>query len=121
VCVVPLRIGGGTRLKIFEAMAAGRAVVSTSIGAEGLPAENGTHLLLADTADTFAQSVVRLLRDVPFRSRIEHHARTLVASRYDWAAAATEFERCLTDTHTTDRRNAGSPLSATWMKRAGLL
>jgi glycosyltransferase involved in cell wall biosynthesis len=121
VVVVPLRIGGGTRLKIFEAMAAGRAVVSTSIGAEGLPAENGTHLLLADTADTFAQSVVRLLRDVPFRSRIEHHARTLVASRYDWAAAATEFERCLMDTHTTDRRNAGSPLSATWMKRAGLL
>ena len=48
VYVVPLRIGGGTRLKIFEAMAAGRAVVSTSVGAEGLPTENGRHLLLAD-------------------------------------------------------------------------
>ena len=69
VNVVPLRIGGGTRLKIFEAMAAGRAVVSTSIGAEGLPTENGRHLLLADDPTAFARSVVTLLRDAETRRR----------------------------------------------------
>ena len=63
VYVVPLRIGGGTRLKIFEAMAMGKAVVSTTVGAEGLPVENGEHLLLADEPHVFARSVVRLLRD----------------------------------------------------------
>ena len=64
VYIVPLRIGGGTRLKIFEAMAMGKAVVSTTVGAEGLPVTSGEHLLLADEPRTFARAVVRLLRDV---------------------------------------------------------
>ena len=60
---MPLRIGGGTRLKIFEAMAMGKAVVSTTVGAEGLPVADGEHLLLADEPRAFARAVVRLLRD----------------------------------------------------------
>ena len=88
VNVVPLRIGGGTRLKIFEAMAAGTAVVSTTIGAEGLPTENGRHLLLADDPAAFARSVVTLLRDAGARQAIEREARALVTERYDWSAVA---------------------------------
>jgi sugar transferase (PEP-CTERM/EpsH1 system associated) len=95
VYVVPLRIGGGTRLKIFEAMAMGKAVVSTTVGAEGLPVENGEHLLLADEPHVFARSVVRLLRDVDRRRALEAAARTLVVDRYDWSAVAGELEDAL--------------------------
>jgi sugar transferase (PEP-CTERM/EpsH1 system associated) len=100
VNVVPLRIGGGTRLKIFEAMAAGRAVVSTSIGAEGLPTENGRHLLLADDPATFARSVVTLLREPRVRQAMESEARAFVTTRYDWAVAATHLEAALVETRT---------------------
>jgi sugar transferase (PEP-CTERM/EpsH1 system associated) len=95
VYIVPLRIGGGTRLKIFEAMAAGKAIVSTTIGAEGLPVINGTHLLIADEPHTFARHVVRLLRDVDHRRHIESAARALVVDRYDWSAAAEVLEESL--------------------------
>jgi sugar transferase (PEP-CTERM/EpsH1 system associated) len=95
--VVPLRIGGGTRLKIFEAMAAGRAVVSTSIGAEGLPADRGRHLLLADDPASFAESVVALLTRPGLRQSVEHEARALVAARYDWRQAAAHLERAIAD------------------------
>ena len=95
--IVPLRVGGGTRLKIFEAMAAGKAVVSTTIGAEGLPTESGRHLLIADGADGFADAVVQVLRDPDLRRRLEREARTLVTRHYDWAAAATHLERSLID------------------------
>ncbi len=88
VCVVPLRIGGGTRLKIFEAMAMGRAVVSTSIGAEGLPLEPGRHLLVADGARAFADAVLDLLRDEDRRRTIEAAAHACVVERYDWSVAA---------------------------------
>ena len=100
VNVVPLRIGGGTRLKIFEAMAAGRAVVSTTIGAEGLPTENGRHLLLADDPVTFARSVVTLLRDAEAPQAMESEARALVTERYDWSAVAAHFDDALADTKT---------------------
>ncbi len=63
VCVVPLRAGGGTRLKILEAMALGRPVVSTTIGCEGLEVVDGEHLFIADTPEQFAEKTVRLLRD----------------------------------------------------------
>jgi polysaccharide biosynthesis protein PslH len=96
--VVPLRIGGGTRLKIFEAMAAERAVVSTSIGAEGLPTEHGRHLVIADGPEAFSQAVVGLLRDAAARMRIEHAARALVTERYDWAVAAAHLETSLVET-----------------------
>ena len=95
VYVVPLRIGGGTRLKIFEAMAMGKAVVSTTVGAEGLPVENGEHLLIADEPHLFARAVVRLFRDVERRRAIEAAARKLVVERYDWSAIAGELEQAL--------------------------
>jgi sugar transferase (PEP-CTERM/EpsH1 system associated) len=95
VYVVPLRIGGGTRLKIFEAMAMGRAVVSTTVGAEGLPVTSGEHLVLADEPRTFARAAVRLLRDVGRRRALETAARAFVVERYDWSAVAGDLEDAL--------------------------
>jgi glycosyltransferase involved in cell wall biosynthesis len=95
VCVVPLRIGGGTRLKIFEALAMGKAVVSTAIGAEGLPLADGEHYLRADDPARFAGAVVSLLRDPGRRRALAGAGRRLVETRYSWAQVAREFEaRC---------------------------
>jgi sugar transferase (PEP-CTERM/EpsH1 system associated) len=96
VYVVPLRIGGGTRLKIFEAMAMGKAVVSTTVGAEGLPVVGGEHLLLADEPRGFARAVVRLLRDVERRRGVEQAARKLVVEQFDWSVVAGDLEEALT-------------------------
>ncbi len=112
VYVVPLRIGGGTRLKIFEAMAMGKAVVSTTVGAEGLPVENGEHLLLADEPHVFARSVVRLIRDVDRRRALEAAARTLVVDRYDWSAVAGELEDALIRFATCQPNPAAAPVAA---------
>ena len=90
VVVVPLRIGGGTRLKIYEAMAAGKAVVSTSVGAEGLDVRHGSDIVLADDPITFAENVVSLLRDKQLRRRYAQSAAAL-AAKYDWAAISEEF------------------------------
>jgi glycosyltransferase involved in cell wall biosynthesis len=95
ICVVPLRIGGGTRLKIFEAMAMGKAVVSTTVGAEGLPVQPGENILLADTPDDFASSVVTLLRDPAERKRLGAAARALVHENYGWPKVAEKFARIL--------------------------
>jgi glycosyltransferase involved in cell wall biosynthesis len=96
VYIVPLRIGGGTRLKIFEAMAMGKAVVSTTVGAEGLPVTPGQDVVIADGPAPFAQAVVDVIRDVAARRRIETAARRLVVERYDWSAVAQDFEHALT-------------------------
>jgi len=90
VVVVPLQIGGGTRLKIFEAMAMGKALVSTTIGAEGLEVKNGRDLLLTDTPETFADAVRVLLRDSELRRRYEDAAARL-AARFDWSQIAERF------------------------------
>src|SRR5204862_4397850 len=71
VLVVPLRMGGGTRLKIYEGMAVGRAVVSTTIGAEGLDVRNGKDIILADESETFADAVIALLQNSELRKRYE--------------------------------------------------
>jgi glycosyltransferase involved in cell wall biosynthesis len=84
VTVVPLRAGGGTRLKILESMALGRPVVSTSIGCEGLDVVDGEHLLVADSPKLFSEHVVRLLSDRKLYEHIRTNARQLVVSRYDW-------------------------------------
>jgi len=104
VYIVPLRIGGGTRLKIFEAMSAGRAVVSTRIGAEGLPVEHGKHLLLADSPQEFAAAVLTLLRDPARRDSIAHDARALVTERFDWGAAALHLEASIAETERLQHR-----------------
>ena len=95
VYVVPLRIGGGTRLKIFEAMSMAKAVVSTGVGAEGLPVTDGRDIELADEPSRFAQAVVRLMRDTGARHALETAARRLVVERYDWSAVALDFEQAL--------------------------
>ena len=95
VFVVPLRIGGGTRLKIFEAMSMGKAVVSTSIGAEGLPIRNGEHLLLADDPVSFAESTLRLLGDPTHRAQIGRAARHLVEQNYSWSTVSKGFAQVL--------------------------
>jgi glycosyltransferase involved in cell wall biosynthesis len=95
VYVVPLRIGGGTRLKIFEAMSMAKAVVSTTIGAEGLPVTDGRDIALADDPTAFAAAVVRLVSDQAARQRMEAAARRLVVERYDWSAVADDFEDAL--------------------------
>lgn len=88
VCVVPLRAGGGTRLKILEAMALGRPVVSTTMGCEGLDVVDGQDLLMADSPGEFAEKTVQLFTDPALRRRITDHARQLVVSRYDWDVLA---------------------------------
>ncbi len=98
VAVVPLRIGGGTRLKIFEAMAAGTPVVSTTVGAEGLPAVAGRHLLVADDPDGFARAVVTLLRSPEARQQLAAAARTHVAERFDWQAVSGHLDAAITGT-----------------------
>jgi polysaccharide biosynthesis protein PslH len=95
VCIVPLRIGGGTRLKIFEAMAMGKAVVSTMVGAEGLNVHPGKNVLLAATPNEFAESVISLLRDSDLRRRLGAGARTLVQENYSWGKVAEIFARTL--------------------------
>ena len=95
VYVVPLRVGGGTRIKIFEALAMGKAVVSTSIGAEGLPLVPGRHFLNADGPDAFARSVVTLLGDPALRARLGAAGRELVERQFSWEHVAQDFEtRC---------------------------
>jgi glycosyltransferase involved in cell wall biosynthesis len=95
VFVVPLRVGGGTRMKIFEALAMGKPVVSTTIGAEGLVLNHGEHFLRADTSEEFAQSVVALLRDPAKRKTLAETGRRLVEEHYSWAHVARVFEaRC---------------------------
>jgi polysaccharide biosynthesis protein PslH len=89
--VVPLRIGGGTRLKIFEAMAMEKAVVSTSVGAEGLPVRNDEELILADTPEAFAGSVVRLLQDSESARRLGQRAAARVREMFGWRRVAENF------------------------------
>lgn len=93
VYVVPLRIGGGTRIKIYEAMAMGKAVVSTSIGAEGLSIINNENIIIADGENEFAEAVIRLLNDQEFRNRIERNARKYVEENCSWDRAAEAFSK----------------------------
>jgi len=93
--VVPLRQGGGTRLKILEAMALGVPIVSTSVGAEGIDVTHGENILLADTPDAFARRVVEILDDPALGARLARAARDLVEHEYSWASIATKMEAVL--------------------------
>ncbi len=85
VYVVPIRVGGGTRLKVLDAMASSKAIVSTSIGCEGIEVTPGTHLITADTADAFAAATVALLNDATRRRALGREARLLVERKYAWS------------------------------------
>ncbi len=93
VSVIPLRVGGGTRLKVFESMAMGSPVVSTTIGVEGLEVEPGRHYLRADEPESFAAAVVTLLEDPQRRNAIARAAREYVEARFSYKVAAAAFER----------------------------
>ena len=90
--IAPLRVGGGTRLKILEAMAMGRPVVSTSLGAEGLEVTDGKELLLADTPRDFALQVGRILAEPDLARELGAAGRRLVERSYDWTASARKLE-----------------------------
>jgi glycosyltransferase involved in cell wall biosynthesis len=83
-CVVPIRVGSGTRIKILDAWAMGKAVVSTSIGCEGLDAMDGANILIRDTADDIADAVLEVLSDATLRSRLERNARRTATETYSW-------------------------------------
>jgi sugar transferase (PEP-CTERM/EpsH1 system associated) len=94
VYVVPLRIGGGTRLKVLEAMAMSKPIVSTSLGCEGFEGlAPGRELSVADTPEEFAQQVIELLYDAPRRERLGQAARRFVEERYDWRLIVPKLER----------------------------
>ena len=107
VYVVPLRVGGGTRLKVLDAMACGKAMVSTSVGCEGLEVQAGEHLEVADEPAAFARATIDLLNDPARRDRLGRSARALVERKYAWpligaklidayeeAIAASDGSRC---------------------------
>jgi sugar transferase (PEP-CTERM/EpsH1 system associated) len=100
--IVPIRIGGGTRLKIYEAMAMEKPVISTTVGAEGLPVHDGAELLIADGPKTFAEAVVKVLSDSEFATRLADDAAQLVRQNFGWTGVAATFaELC--------RVGAGAP------------
>ncbi|MCE7947076.1 MAG: glycosyltransferase [Chloroflexi bacterium CFX4] len=86
IYIAPLRMGSGTRLKLLQAMAAGCAIVSTSVGAQGIALRNGQEAILADDALSFAQAVIALLKDPDRRAALGKAARQLVQTHYDWSA-----------------------------------
>jgi len=92
VVVAPLRAGSGTRLKILEALAMGRPVVTTSIGCEGLSVTGGEHLEVADDPDTFAQKTARLMSDADAAGELGRRGRQLVEREYSWEVVARRLE-----------------------------
>jgi len=109
--VVPLRAGGGTRLKIFEALAMGKAVVSTSVGAEGLSLTPGRDVVIADQPEAFAATVMALLRDPARRGALGRAGRDLVQRRYSWDQVTSDFEQhCQTVTRIR-RETSGTSLA----------
>jgi glycosyltransferase involved in cell wall biosynthesis len=91
VSIVPLHTGGGTRLKILEAMALKTPVVATTKGAEGLDVQPGKHLIIADTPQEFAHSIARLLKEPELRRQIAENAYCLVREKYHWEAIMPRF------------------------------
>ncbi len=91
VYIIPLRIGGGTRIKAYEAMAMGKPVVSTAVGVEGLPVKDGEHFILADDAPQFAKAVINLLRNPQRRRELGMAAREFVKNNFSWERAGEAF------------------------------
>jgi sugar transferase (PEP-CTERM/EpsH1 system associated) len=115
--VVPIRVGGGTRLKIYEAMAMELPIVSTTIGAEGLPVKDGAELLIADAPAEFAAAVVRVLTDDSLARSLGMRAAETVRARHGWESVASEFAAlCERARVEASASGAGAPLAA---ERAG--
>jgi glycosyltransferase involved in cell wall biosynthesis len=95
--VAPLRAGGGTRLKLLEAFAAGLSTVATTVASSGIDVRHGVDLATADNEESFADEVVRLLGNTPARRAMAESARRLVEEHYDWRTIAADYERDLYD------------------------
>lgn len=93
VFICPILDGGGTRLKILDALAMGKAVVTTTLGYEGLRVRPGEHLLAADTAEDFAAAVLRLMEGAELRRQLGRAGRTLVEQEYSWERVGEQLER----------------------------
>jgi polysaccharide biosynthesis protein PslH len=105
-CVVPLRHGGGTRLKVLEAMALGTPVISTSKGIEGLDVEPGVHVLVANEPNDFANQTLRVMRDPALASRLTLAARRRVEDQYGWNAIGEALDAVLADAVSVHPRGA---------------
>ncbi|HSE20213.1 MAG TPA: glycosyltransferase family 4 protein [Pyrinomonadaceae bacterium] len=117
--IVPIRIGGGTRLKIYEAMAMETPVISTTIGAEGLPLHDSVHLRIADDPEAFAAAVVKVLSDSAFAARLGTSAAQLVRQNFGWSGvAATLAELCrasiVTETSNITHNHQEEPLQSVY-------
>ena len=110
--IVPLRIGGGTRLKIYEAMAMEKAVISTTIGAEGLPLTNGVELLVADEPATFADAVVRVLLEEDYATELGQRAAAVVREKFGWKQVTDRFVSLCANTKNEPQMNAEKRRSA---------
>lgn len=108
VSIVPLRIGSGTRLKIYEAMAARLPVVSTTLGAEGLTLDDGV-ICLAETPEAFAASCIDLLQDAAVRQSMGSAAWEMVRGRFSWERVSRDFEGILERAAATSRPSSGAP------------
>jgi len=95
--IIPMRLGSGVRNKVLEALAMGKAVVSTRAGAEGIDVVSGEHLLVADSAQDFADAILRVLRDRPFREHLEKAARARMEERYTWSACTRLLDEVYAD------------------------
>lgn len=105
--IVPILSGGGTRVKILEAMALGTPVVTTTKGVEGIDAQDGVHLLIADTPQAFAAAILRLCCEPGLRQRLTAQAHQLVRTKYDWAATLPRFLQLIEHTVKSSRSAAG--------------
>ncbi len=119
VLIVPLRIGGGTRIKIFEAMAMERAVVSTTLGAEGLPLRDGVEILLRDSPENFASAVTELLRDARHREALARSGREKVTREHTWQIVAERMRDILAGVATPVPNR--QPAAATVVKTGALV
>jgi glycosyltransferase involved in cell wall biosynthesis len=97
ISLIPLRVGSGTRLKAFEAMASGLPVISTTLGVEGLGLSPGDHFLAADNGAEFAEAILALFGDAPRRTAMSEAGRALLEARYSWATIARQFEAICLD------------------------
>jgi glycosyltransferase involved in cell wall biosynthesis len=111
VIVAPLRMGSGTRLKIVEALGMGKAVVSTSLGCEGLDVRDGEQLLIADSAAAFADQVVRLLADRMLARELGTRGRDLAVREYSWSRSTARLEQLLRRVVDSGRRSQAAPVS----------
>jgi len=97
VFVAPFRFGGGTKLKVLEAMAMGLPVVATSVGCQGIPVNDGIHLLLRDSPEEFAAGVVALLKDSAQCEMLGANARQLIETKFSWEAIVSDVEKRLSN------------------------